>query len=92
MLGVHTPEKVTVINCSSAWISIMQIFGRRVEMMKIHRKIHPALTALIDNLRARVGQNETNVDDITSALVELGELLAEQDDALVELAELIEEE
>jgi len=31
------------------------------------------------------------LDDLAGALVELGELLAEQDDALVELAELIEE-
>lgn len=32
-----------------------------------------------------------SMEDLAEALVELGELLAEQDDAIVELAELIEE-
>ena len=32
------------------------------------------------------------IEDLTAAVVELGELFAEQDDALVELAELISEE
>ena len=43
------------------------------------------------NANAGVSQNALSVDDIMNAMVELGELFAEQDDALVELAELIEE-
>lgn len=34
--------------------------------------------------------NAENIEDVLNALAELGELFAEQEDALVELAELIE--
>ena len=37
-------------------------------------------------------ENAINIEDIMSALVEVGEIVAAQDDALVELAELIEEQ
>lgn len=40
---------------------------------------------------AKTPLEKLTVNDIAEALVELGELLAEQDDALVELAEMIEE-
>ncbi len=43
------------------------------------------------NARADAHQNTVSIDDVMSALVELGELFATQDDALVELAEIIEE-
>ena len=45
--------------------------------------------AKLENADAGVIQNALNVEDLTTALLELGELFAEQDDALVELAELI---
>lgn len=45
--------------------------------------------AKLENADAGVVQNALNVEDLTMALLELGELFAEQDDALVELAELI---
>lgn len=53
------------------------------------KKISLSMMADIENAVAGAEQNAINVDDLTSALVELGELFAEQDDALVELAELI---
>lgn len=36
-------------------------------------------------------ENAGTIEDVLNALAELGELFAEQEDALVELAELIEE-
>ena len=36
-------------------------------------------------------ENASTIEDVLNALAELGELFAEQEDALVELAELIEE-
>lgn len=43
------------------------------------------------NARADAHQNTVSIDDVMSAIVELGDLFAAQDDALVELAEIIEE-
>lgn len=60
-------------------------------MVAINRKLTPAERANLDNVRAGAEQNAVSIDDIMNAMVELGELFAEQDDALVELAELIEE-
>lgn len=42
-------------------------------------------------LRALAEQNAGGIEDIMDALVELGDMIAEQDDALVELAEIISE-
>lgn len=50
----------------------------------------PAERAAYDNTVAGVNLNGLNINDLMNALAELGELFAEQDDALVELAELIE--
>lgn len=60
-------------------------------MVTINRKLTPAERANLDNAHAGAEQNAMSIDDIMNAMVELGELFAEQDDALVELAELIEE-
>lgn len=51
--------------------------------MDLHEK------AALEYAAAQAVKHEVNVDDLMNALVELGELFAEQDDALVELAELI---
>lgn len=48
---------------------------------------HDAMNSL-----AGIAQGKVDADDIAAALVELGNLLAEQDDAIVELAEIIEED
>lgn len=45
----------------------------------------------IENAAAGAEQNAINLEDVMGALVELGEIVAEQDDALVELAEIISE-
>lgn len=47
---------------------------------------HDARNAIADS-----AQNNADMGDVMNALVELGELFAEQDDALVELAEIISE-
>ena len=46
--------------------------------------------AMLENAFAGSATNATNIEDVMNAIVELGELFAEQDDALVELASLIE--
>ena len=45
----------------------------------------------IENAIAEAEQNRIDIGDITEAIVELGELCAAQDDAIVELAEIINE-
>ncbi len=55
------------------------------------RTLTPDQLARFENAAAAAEQNTVNIEDITSALVELGELFAEQDDALVELAGMMEE-
>ena len=44
---------------------------------------------LAEEREAVIEASKLTVEDLTSAVLELGELFAEQDDALVELAELI---
>ena len=44
-----------------------------------------------DRLRIRLGEEQARRDELETAVVELAELYAEQDDALVELAGIIEE-
>ncbi len=63
-----------------------------IRMIAINRKLSPAERAYLDNARAGAEKNALSIDDIMNAIVELGELYAEQDDALVELAGLVEGE
>lgn len=49
-----------------------------------------SLLADLENAGAGAEQNSINIEDVTEAVLELGELLAEQDDAIVEIAGLIE--
>lgn len=60
-------------------------------MLVKRKKIDLPTLADIENAVAGAEQNAVNIEDIMSALVEVGEIVAAQDDALVELAELIEE-
>ena len=45
-----------------------------------------------DRLKRELGEKNIRIEEIEAALVELGELYAEQDDAIVELAGLIDEQ
>ncbi len=45
----------------------------------------------LEHANAKAVMNAEIIEELSGALVELGELYAEQDDALVELAGLIEE-
>lgn len=58
------------------------------ELLK-RRKLALTDMADLENAAAGTAENAVNIEDIMNAIVELGELFAEQDDALVELAELI---
>ena len=58
---------------------------------KIMKKVlNPSERAKLDNASAGVFLN-ISIEDLMNALIELGEMASEQDDAIVELAELIEE-
>lgn len=50
-----------------------------------------ALLADVEKALADADQNAVDTEDIMTALVEIGDMLAAQDDALVELAEIIAE-
>lgn len=51
--------------------------------------LSPAERAKLDNAAADAEAGKEGQDDIEAALIELAELAAAQDDALVELAEII---
>ena len=57
----------------------------------VKNRMNLADKATLENAFAGAATNAMNIDDVMNAIVELGELFAEQDDALVELASLIEE-
>lgn len=62
-------------------------------MVVIRKKAHDLETQrkkLDANIQHTI-ENAGTIEDVLNALAELGELFAEQEDALVELAELIEE-
>lgn len=55
------------------------------------KKIALSILADIENAVAGAGQNAINIEDVMNAIVELGDIVAAQDDAIVELAEIISE-
>lgn len=55
------------------------------------KKLDLGILADIENANAGTVTNSVDINDIMTAIVEVGDLIAAQDDALVELAELIEE-
>lgn len=61
-------------------------------MIEVKKGLSPAERAAFDNAAAGAVVNGQGVEDLMNALVEIGELIAEQEDALVELAGMIEEE
>ena len=61
-------------------------------MLLKRNKIDLPTLADIENAAAKSEANSSSIEDVMSALAELGELFAEQDDAIVELAGLIEDQ
>ena len=61
-------------------------------MLLKRKKIDLPTLVDIENATAKSEANSLSIDDVMSALAELGELFAEQDDAIVELAGLIEDQ
>lgn len=61
-------------------------------MIPIKRKVIPeAMQKKIEVAFAKSNTNEANAEDIMTALVELADMIATQDDALVEIAGLMAE-
>lgn len=61
-------------------------------MLKIIRRLFPLeKEGEINRLNKELEEERQKNDDLEDAVVELGELFGEQDDALVELAGMIEE-
>lgn len=61
-------------------------------MLVKRKKLDLSTLADIENGAAGAEQNAVNIEDIMSALVEVGEIVAAQDDTIVELAGLIEDQ
>ena len=59
--------------------------------MALVKRKELALSTIADIESAAAGaeQNAVDINDVMTALVELGDMMAAQDDALVELAEII---
>ena len=53
------------------------------------KKMALDLMADIENAVAGAEKNAVDIEDVMTALVELGDMMAAQDDAIVELAEII---
>ncbi len=53
--------------------------------------LSPAEKAMLEYAAAGTETNSLTTEDVLNALAELGELFAAQDDAIVELAEMISE-
>ena len=61
-------------------------------MLKVIKRLFPLRKeGEINKLKTELTQQKLRNDDMEGALVELAELYAEQDDAIVELAGMIEE-
>ena len=69
----------------------MDVYGVTKMALIKKKKLDLGILADIENANAGTVANSVDINDIMTAIVELGDLIAAQDDALVELAELIEE-
>lgn len=69
----------------------MDVYGVTKMALIKKKKLDLGTLADIENANAGTVANSVDINDIMTAIVELGDLIAAQDDALVELAELIEE-
>lgn len=72
-------------------MSITKVYGVTKMALIKKKKLDLGILADIENANAGTVANSVDINDIMTAIVELGDLIAAQDDALVELAELIEE-
>lgn len=70
---------------------ITKVYGVTKMALIKKKKLDLGILADIENANAGTATNTVDINDIMTAIVELGDLIAAQDDALVELAELIEE-
>ncbi len=70
---------------------ITKVYGVTKMALIKKKKLDLGILADIENANAGTVTNSVDINDIMTAIVELGDLIAAQDDALVELAELIEE-
>ena len=67
----------------------MKAYGGFV-MLKIIRRNYPlSAEGQLNNAKNELATEKQRNDDLEAAIVELAELFAEQDDAIIELAELI---
>ena len=75
----------------NGWINFTVNYGVYNMALIKRKRIELPILADIENAAAGAEQNAISIEDVMGALVELGEIVAEQDDALVELAEIISE-
>ena len=67
----------------------MKAYGGFVMLKIIRRKYPLSAEGQLNNAKNELATEKQRNDDLEAAIVELAELFAEQDDAIIELAELI---
>lgn len=85
-----THPKVNHGTYSKAWIDIITTGGDTVDKCKVVRDTTAKLIRENQRLRTALAEERERRLELEDAVLELGTLYAEQDDALVELAEMME--
>ena len=83
--------KAIHIGFYAEWMNITDSYGGMMCMCLRRKRLELPDRAALENAMAQTVANTQKGEDIEAALVELAELFAAQDDALVELAGIIEE-
>lgn len=91
LLGATMQAKGIRTDYYNGWINFTVNYGVYNMALIKRKRIELPILADIENAAAGAEQNAISIEDVMGALVELGEIVAEQDDALVELAEIISE-
>ena len=77
--------------CCTTWTGIIKACGKDGKrMLKIIKRLFPlAEEGRVNRLTSELAQERQRNDDLEAALVEVADMVAAQDDALVEIAELV---
>lgn len=73
------------------WIPTIKVYEVTKLKIIINRRLSPKERARLDNAESKLAEEVIRRTELEDAVIELGSLFAEQDDAIVELAEMITE-
>lgn len=69
----------------------IKVYGVTKLKIIINRRLSPKERARLDNAESKLAEEVIRRTELEDAVIELGSLFADQDDAIVELAEMITE-